>query len=261
MDSPHLALALKLSKQAGAIMRENFTLAMEKEWKDDATPVTKTDLEIHDLVLKEIKRTFPDHSILSEEGDDFSEASEYVWICDPVDGTHNFSHGVPTATFALALVKEGVPVLSVILDPFLDRTFSAEKGGGAFLNGKPIHVNENPLLRKSVIGLGKMKKVRNFFPLVEELYTHDVRMITGLSIHYMYALVACGEFSAAFFGGPSPHDITPAKVLIEEAGGTVTDLFGATPERFDRDMDGQLASNGSIHEELLSVLDRVSPHG
>src|SRR4051812_43111403 len=83
------------------------------------------------LVLKTIKTRFPDHSILSEEGDDFSEEHDYVWICDPVDGTHNFSHGVPTATFALALVHKGEPMLCVILDPFLKRLFYAEKGKGA----------------------------------------------------------------------------------------------------------------------------------
>lgn len=257
-STPHLDTARDLAKKAGAIMRQNFTLNMKKEWKEDATPVTKTDLDINTLVLKEIKHAYPDHSILSEEGDDFSEEHEYVWICDPVDGTHNFSHGIPTATFALALIKRGVPQLSVIYDPFMDRLFYAEKGDGAFLNEKPIHVNENPLLRKSVVGLGKMKKVRNFFPFAEELYTHDVRMLTGLSIHYMYALVACGEFSAALFGGPSPHDITPGTLLIEEAGGRASDLFGDTPERFDRDMRGQLTSNGLVHDELLELISRVS---
>src|ERR1043166_9366307 len=98
--SEELAVALALAEKAGRIMRKNFGLAMQKEWKDHRSPVTETDLKINALVLKAIKSQFPDHSILSEEGDDFSEAHDYVWICDPVDGTHNFSHGVPTATFA-----------------------------------------------------------------------------------------------------------------------------------------------------------------
>jgi myo-inositol-1(or 4)-monophosphatase len=255
----HLDTALDLAKKAGAIMRTNFDIGMKKEWKGDHTPITQTDLDINDLVLKEIKHAYPDHSILAEEGDDFSESHEYVWICDPVDGTHNFSHGIPTATFALALTHKGQPLLSVIYDPFLDRMFSAEKGKGAQLNGKPIHVSESATIKRSLIGMGKMKGVRNLFPAMATLYEYGPRLMTGLSIHYMCALVACGEFSASFFGGTSAHDMTAGKLLVEEAGGRATDLFGAIPERFDRDMEGQLCSNGILHQELLDILDRVSP--
>ena len=223
------------------------------------TPVTEADLEINDLVLKRIKKEFPDHSILSEEGDDFSEESEYVWICDPIDGTHNFSHGMPTATFALALVQNGEPLLSVILDPFLERTFSAEKDKGAYLNGHPIHVNKNTGLKKSLIGCGKTKAIRNLYPFMDAAYSRGVSFIAGLSIHYMCALVAAGEFSAALFGGNSAHDMVAAKLLVEEAGGRATDIFGSIPPRFDRDMDGQIVSNGLLHDEILQILDETSP--
>ena len=79
-------------------------------------------------------------------------------------------------------------------------------------------------------------------------------MITGLSIHYLSALVASGEFSASIFGGPSTHDITPGKILVEEAGGRATDIYGNTPVRFDGDMRGQLCSNGLVHDEILGTL-------
>lgn len=251
--------AVELAEKAGRIMRRNFGLAMKKEWKDHRSPVTETDLAINDLVLRTIKKRFPEHSILSEEGDDFSEESEYVWICDPVDGTHNFSHGVPTATFALALVHRGDPLLCVIYDPFLKRLFSAEKGKGAYLNGHRIFVNKNAGLKKTVIGAGKTKKVRNLFHFMDHTYDFGVSFITGLSIHYMCALVSVGEFSAALFGGTSAHDMTAGKLLVEEAGGKATDLFGKVPARYDRDMDGQIVSNGVLHEELLGILDDVSP--
>lgn len=254
-----MKLAIGLAEKSGKIMRKNFSLAMKKEWKDHRSPVTETDIAINELVLKTIKRQYPTHSILSEEGDDFSEESEYVWICDPVDGTHNFSHGIPTATFALALVYKGQPVLSVVYDPFLDRMFTAEKGKGAYLNGHRMHVNKNAGLKKTVIGAGKTKKVRNLFPFMDHTYDFGVSFITGLSIHYMCALVAVGEFSAALFGGTSAHDMTAGKLLVEEAGGRASDMFGKTPERFDRDMEGQLVSNGILHQELLDILDDVSP--
>lgn len=249
--------AIALAKSAGEVMRTNFALNMKKEWKADHSPVTQTDLDINAMVLREIKAQYPDHSILAEEGDDFSSESEYVWICDPVDGTHNFAHGIPTATFALALTYLGDPILSVVYDPFLDRMYSAEKGKGAFLNGKPIHVSENPTLKHTVVFLGKLTGVRTFMPLMDALRPHGPRMITGLSIHYMCALVAAGEVAASFFGGTSPHDITASALLVSEAGGKATDLFGKLPERYDREIQGLLVSNGTVHDDLITMMDTV----
>lgn len=258
-DASYLDTALDLAKEAGGVMRTNFGLAMKKEWKDHRSPVTETDLAINELVIERLTERYPDHGILSEEADEVAGTSGYVWICDPVDGTHNFSHGIPTATFAITLLKDGQPIMSVVLDPFLERLFHAEKGKGAYLNNERIHVNQNAALKKTVIGAGKTKKIRNLFPFMDVAYSEGVSFITGLSIHYMCALVAAGEFSAALFGGPSPHDIAAAKILVEEAGGKVTDIFGKTPERYDRDMNGQICSNGLLHEELLAILDRTSP--
>lgn len=255
----HIDVAKDLAKQAGEIIKKNFTLNSNQEWKDNNTPVTATDLAINDLVLKALKDAFPEHSVLSEEGDDFSEKSEYVWICDPVDGTHNFSHGIPTATFALALTQAGKPVLSVVYDPFLDRMFCAEKGKGAFMNGRKIQVTESATLQRTVVGMGKLKEVRNLHPLLEAIKAHGGTSIVGLSIHYMSALVAAGEFSASLFGGRAVYDMTPSKLLIEEAGGKATDLFGKTPERFDRDQEGQLCSTSILHGEIMALLDKVSP--
>ena len=259
MADMHLDVAKDLAKQAGEIIKKNFTLNCNQEWKDNNTPVTATDLAVNSLVLKTLKEAFPGHSILSEEGDDFSETSEHVWVCDPVDGTHNFSHGIPTATFALALTESGMPVLTVVYDPFLDRMFWAEKGKGAFMNGKKIRVTESATLQRTVVGMGKLKEVRNLHPLLEAIKAHGGTSIVGLSIHYMSALVAAGEFSASLFGGRSVYDMTPSKLLVEEAGGKDTDLFGKTPERFDRDQEGQLCSSQTLHAEIMTILNKVSP--
>ncbi|MBU6323281.1 MAG: hypothetical protein KGI41_01580 [Patescibacteria group bacterium] len=261
-DSGYLDFAEDMAKRAGVVMRKNFTANMKKEWKSDNTPVTETDLVINEFVVKALADAYPGHSILSEEDEDnehFSRESEYVWICDPVDGTHNFSHGIPTATFALALTRNGQPVISVVYDPFMDRMFSAEKGKGARLNGHPMRVSENPTLKHTMIGMGKMRAVRKFFPVMEELYEYGAHVFAGTSIHFMAALVAAGELSAAFFGGTAAHDITAGTLLVEEAGGKATDIFGGTPERYDRDMEGFLASNGLIHDQLIEIMDKVSP--
>lgn len=249
---PYIETAIELAKNAGSIMRENFSHGMRKDWKDDRSPVTETDTAINDLVLSEIKKAYPDHCILSEEGSDMNANNEFVWICDPVDGTHNFSHGIPTASFALALLSNGEPVLGVILDPFEHRLFSAEKGKGAFMNGERIHVSKSVSLKKTVIGLGKTRAIKNLFPVMDALYQQGVSMITGLSIHYMTALVAAGEFAATIFGGMSCHDMVAGKILVEEAGGRVTDLYGDIPPEYDCNLSGQVASNGLLHDDILS---------
>ena len=96
--------------------------------------------------------------------------------------------------------------------------------------------------------------IKNMFPVMDALYQKGVSMITGLSTHYLCALVASGEFSASIFGGSSAHDMTPSKIIIEEAGGRVTDMYGNVPERFDRPMRGQVCSNGLVHDDVLATL-------
>lgn len=256
----YLSFALDLARDAGAIMKQNFILGMKKEWKSDATPLTETDIKIHGLVAAAINREFPKHALMSEEEEAGAHMphSEYVWVCDPVDGTHNFAHGIPTATFALALVHNGEPILGVINDPFMDRLFYAEKGKGAFMNDKSIHVSTKATVNKTVIGLGKWNDgVMNLFPVAEALRNSGVRLVTGLSVDYMGALLAAGEFSAVLFGGKSPHDTVAIKIIVEEAGGKATDLFGQnTP--YNKDVAGQLASNGLVHEEILKI---IAEHG
>ncbi len=257
MDADYKNVAIDLAKKAGEILRANFKLGMDKQWKEDHSPVTETDIAINSLVLKEIKSHFPEHSILSEEGNDFSEKSEYVWVCDPVDGTHNFAHGIPTFAFSLALVQNGAPILGLVYDPILDRLFFAQRGKGATLNGEPIHVSFSAEVKRTVIGFGKTKGVINLFPINEELNGRGVRLIGGLSICYMGALVAAGELSAVIFGGRDPHDTAAVQILVEEAGGKATDLFGKN-ERYDQKVEGQLATNGLVHQEILDIISKYT---
>ena len=254
MTENYKEFALDLARDAGAIMKQNFIMGMKKEWKSDSTPLTETDTKIHNLVADAIARAYPYHSLMSEESDEESKETEYTWICDPVDGTHNFSHGIPTATFVLALVKAGEPILAVINDPFMDRLYYAEKGKGAFMNDKSIHVSDSSSVKKTVIGIGKWYDgVVNLFPIAEELRNRNVRLVAGLSIDYFGALVAAGELSACIFGGKGAHDTVAIKLLVEEAGGRATDLFGENT-RYDHEVAGQVASNGAVHDEILSII-------
>lgn len=146
MEYKHFAI--NIAKKAGGIILENFKMGMKKEWKKDETPVTLTDRKINNMVSGAINKNFPDHSFILEEGGSTNKKSPYMWLCDPVDGTIPFSHGIPASVFVLALIKDGSPILGVIYDPFLDRMFFAEKGKGAFLNNKKMKVSNANNLKK-----------------------------------------------------------------------------------------------------------------
>lgn len=258
-QSDYLKTAIDLAKHAGDIMRAGFTLNMEKEWKEDNSSVTKTDRAINELVLKTLTQKYPEHGVLSEEGSTLELDRKYLWVCDPLDGTHNFAHGLPTATFMLSLLEDGVPLLGLVYDPFLDRMFYAEKGRGAFLNETPIHVSEHKKLERSIIGVARTTETRNLYPVLQEFDAKKVRWVKGLSIGYMGALVAAGEFSAIIFGGKYAHDTAAIQILVEEAGGKSTDLFGYHNDTYTKDVKGQIASNGLLHEDILALIDTISP--
>src|SRR3989338_5284171 len=200
--------SLELAKEAGRIIKTNFALGMKKEWKADNTPLTETDLRINQLVLDSVKKEFPGHSVIAEEGSDFSEKSEYVWVCDPVDGTIPFSHGIPTCVFSLALVKNGESILGTVYDPFLDRLFLAEKNKGTTLNKEKIAVSKAISFEKTLVGLvGWWKGAQYNISKVAESLVNKSAFIPNLgSIVYMDMLVANGEFAATIFGGDKPHD-------------------------------------------------------
>ena len=254
MAKDYKNFAIELAMQAGKIIKTNFSLGMKKEWKADNTPLTETDLAINNLVLTSVKKEYPGYSILAEEESDFSETSEFVWVCDPVDGTIPFSHGVPTCVFSLALVQNGKSILGVVYDPFMDRMFFAEKGKGATMNDGKISVSSNSDIKNSLFGVCAWWEAQfNVIPLVEAMDKEHAKIMNCVSITYMGALVANGEFAGTVFPGSKSHDTAALKVIVEEAGGKVTDFFGNEP-RFDRDNKGYVVSNGVLHEKLLMLI-------
>jgi fructose-1,6-bisphosphatase/inositol monophosphatase family enzyme len=256
--------AVEFAKVAGAIMRKHFTVGLKKELKDDSSlsPVTIADLEINSALIDAIREKFPTHSILAEEESYFTEPrSEYLWICDPLDGTRLYAMGIPISAFSLALTKDGESLLGVIYDPYSDRLYVAEKGKGAFMNGKPIRVSERETLKGSQGDIEFTRKGKyEIFNLPGELLkNHGVSSIAKLpSIVYVSAMVAAGQYDFVVFPLTHAHDIAAAKVIVEEAGGKVTSLMG-NEQRYDYDntIDGALITNGKLHDELLKVVKEV----
>lgn len=250
----HLEFATNLVQQAGAIIKQNFQLGMKKEWKGDGSPVTATDLAINQLVLDSVAREFPDHAVVAEEGSRPIEGAEFTWVCDPIDGTIPFSHGIPTSVFSLALVRDGQPVFGVILDPFTDRLFVSERGKGATMNDGAIQVSAASELANTTLGLAVWRRQPYRLPgFVDDALVLDVGMINVLSVIYMGALVASGELSGLVFPNTFPWDGAALKVLIDEAGGRMTDLFGQE-QRYDQPTKGFIASNGHVHDELVALV-------
>ena len=247
--------AISLAREAGDIIKKNFMRGMKKEWKSDNTPLTEADLAINSLVISSVKKAFPNHDILAEEESSLSEKSDFVWVCDPIDGTIPFSHGIPTCVFSLALTEKGEVILGVVYDPFMDRMFFAEKNKGASLNGKKIFVSTSKNLKNNVIGmsLGSQGTPYDLSSLPKELNKKGVKIVDLCSITYAGALVSSGELVATIFPYLKSHDTAALKVIVEEAGGKVTDLFGAD-QRYDKDIKGHLITNRLLHEELIKLI-------
>ena len=254
MYNTYLDFAKEIAAKAGEITRKYFSDDNGAGYKIDRTIVTKADTEINSYLIKRVKETFPDHAVDGEE-EKFGQ-SRYVWVCDPVDGTAMYARHIPVSVFSLALTLDGEPIVGVVYDAFMDNLYTAVKGGGAFKNGKAIEVND--------FALDDMQSLANFdmWPAAEyNLY--DTFKILGKktyavglgSIIRAAVCVAAGEFTCAAFPGTLHKncDIAAVKVIVEEAGGKVTDLFG-NEQRYDRDIKGALITNGKVHEEILGVL-------
>ena len=244
--------AVSLAYESGKIMKKHFVSNdFGVYYKEDETVVTCADREINDLVIQKCTKKFPFYSVLGEEKSYLLQRDEYVWVVDPIDGTKPFSLGIPIATFAIALVERetGQPVLAVVYDPFIDRLFVAQKGKGVTCNGRIIEVSEDNIGPKMLFcGHGATIDVMKNFKKVR------FTPLTLSSSIYMGMLVATGKVAVYIKSGGSPWDVATIKLIVEEAGGKVTTLSGNN-RRYDTEDEGILASNGIVHEEILSYLN------
>ena len=254
MNRDYVAFAKALAEEAGTLLLSDFYTGVNKSWKADNTPVTETDIKINHIVIDKVTQAFPGHSVLAEEGDYHSTLGEFVWVCDPLDGTIPFAHGVPTSVFSIALLEKGEAILGVVYDPFMKRMYVGEKGKGAFLNQKRISVSEHTELKGSVIGLIQWSDAHVDLSRTEHfLQLAGAKVLNTGSIAAMGALVSDGKFAATIFAGDKPHDSAALKVLVEEAGGRVTDVYGQE-QRYDAEIKGHISSNTILHDKLVAIV-------
>lgn len=262
LTSEYMAVAVALAREAGALARQNFTIGMAREWKEDGSPLTVTDTTINRRVIEEITRQFPTHGVLGEEESALSPDQEWVWVCDPIDGTLPFAHGIPTSAFSLALTRGEEALLGVVYDFHQDRLLTAAKGEGAFLNGKPIQVSSQETLIGGVIGLEaiwtrSVTTPQDLSTLPLHLEPERVKLLKLSSTVYAGMLVGLGELVALISRGDKPWDIAALQVIVTEAGGEVTDLAGK-PLHPARPIQGALITNGRVHEQLLQLIASVA---
>lgn len=251
--------AERLARDAGNVMREYFNASQKGiETKHDKTPVTEADKKINDLVIARVNQDFPDHGVLGEEASAHADRKK-LWVCDPIDGTEGFILGLPIAMFSLAYVVDGEPTVAVMYEPLLDKLFSAVKGKGAFENGEPIRVSETASLDGANVAFSPRLKQffaqEAFYRPVVEAGIRDV-LITGEA--FRGGLTASGRIDAHIFPGRSAHDTAALKLIVEEAGGKVTDLHG-NEQRYDQKTYGAIVSNGHLHDQLVKLVGDYGP--
>ncbi len=222
--------------------------------------VTEADHAADKAIIETIRREFPDHFILSEETGNVPTNSAYKWIIDPIDGTINFAQGIPICCVSIGLEKDGEMILGSVYAPFLNEFFYAEKGKGAFLNDKPISVSRQQDINHSCLVTGfpysYLDNENGPLQVFERFIRKGVpvRRLGSAAIDLCW--VAAGRFDGFYEHKLNAWDSAAGFLLVEEAGGKVTDFTGTHYSPYQPHI---CATNGLIHEELLKVVHGIHP--
>ncbi len=251
--SQYLADVEAIAREAGSLLLGYFARRVTFEYKGDVDLVTEADRASEKLIVERLRSRWPQHDLVGEEGARSDSGADYRWYVDPLDGTTNFAHGYPVFCVSIALVRKDEQLeVGVLYDPTRDEMFAAERGQGATLNAKPIHVSKTTALAESILGTGFPSHKRHKNPNIHfyqqiTLRSHGVRRAGSAALDL--ANVACGRYDGFWEFNLNPWDTAAGALLVREAGGVVT-RFDGSPFRLDsREV---LASNGLIHQELIT---------
>jgi len=254
-----LNFAIQTARDAGRLLAERFGRNLRISNKSELDLVTESDLASERLIIDRIRTHYPRHAILAEESGVSAPAAEgaqsdWRWIIDPLDGTTNYAHGYPCFCVSMGLEHNGTLELGVVYDPLRDEVFSAERGQGAALNGKRIHVSPTPNLASALLCTGfpydvreRSEFARHFANFI--MNAQGVRRDGAAALDLAY--VAAGRFDGFWEEGLKPWDVAAGVLLIEEAGGRVSDYNNRPLDIFTPPI---LATNGLIHEKMMRVL-------
>jgi myo-inositol-1(or 4)-monophosphatase len=254
---PKLSDIESWARQAGQILRSGYGQSFQIDHKGVIDLVTEMDRRSEAFLLQAIRGRFPDHRVISEEAGELSGDSAHVWHVDPLDGTVNYAHGVPIFSVSIAFAKDGEVRLGVVYDPMQDECFTAERGSGAYLNGMRLHVSSAPDLANSLLVTGfpydiwsnpenNLDHYANF-----SLRSQGVRRLGSAALDLGY--VAAGRLDGFWEISIRSYDIAAGALLVEEAGGIVTDIRGG-PD-YLKSPQTIIAANPQVHPEMLALLN------
>ncbi len=252
-----LALATRLARAAGDVQRERYETALEIGTKSAAVDlVTEIDRRCEQLIVEALRRERPADAILAEEGSNReSEGAAWRWVIDPLDGTVNYAHGYPRFCVSIGAERDGARTVGVVFDPLLGELYHAVRGGGAFRNGRPIRVSQETDLARSLFATGFAYDVHHsaddnldhFGRFVKN--ARAVRRDGSAALDLCY--VASGRLDGYWELRLHPWDISAGALVVEEAGGRVSDLRGGP---LPADGSSVVSSNGAVHEAMLRLL-------
>ena len=250
-----IQVAKDVALTAGDILLERFHHVKEVSFKGRGNIVTDVDKEVESVILGVLRAEFPDAGLLGEESASIRADSGYVWIVDPLDGTRNYASGIPFFSLVVGLALDGEVLLGINYDPWRQEMFHAERGKGAFLNGEPIHVSERSTIAESVLGMdlsydddGAVNGLNVILSLWPGMQTARIMGSSALGISY----AAAGRNDLYFHSQLEPWDQVAGMLLVEEAGGIITDRTGKRAGLYS---DGLLASNSTLHAEFMRLTE------
>lgn len=247
-------LAFFAAKDAGRILMKNFGKKGKVRTKLEGEPVTDSDIKSEERIIELIREKYPDHSIIAEEHGFLKGDSDYTWIVDPMDGTSNFINKLPYFGVSIALEHKKEVVLGVVYLPYFDELYVAEKGKGAYLNGARITVSKKTLKESLLLYESEFRRIGKLAmtPFSDLANSVSVVRIFG-SASVSLTLIASGKAEAYIAYNCKPVDIAGGALILEEAGGIVTDLKGNSWNPY---MKKVVATNGRIHKDVLKILRR-----
>jgi myo-inositol-1(or 4)-monophosphatase len=255
-----ITVAIEAAHKAGEVILRHFRLPQEVHLKGPADLTTQVDQEAEEVIVHTIREALPDHEFLGEEGHTACYNAENLWVIDPLDGTRNYSLGIPWFCVSIALAVKGRAVLGVVYDPVRGETFYAEAGKGAYLNGKEMHCAQKTDMERAVAAVGFLPARHEenpglALPMLIRLYPmiEATRIMGAAALNLAY--VACGRVDISFHDRVSAWDILAGALLIEEAGGVATDFAGQPITTASRNIIG--ASNAAFHKQVLHVAQEV----
>ncbi len=248
----------EIAKKAGAFIRtEAKNFSKDKvEYKGKSDMVSYVDKEAEKILVSALQALLPEAGFITEENTVGQDQKEYTWVIDPLDGTTNFIHGLPTYAVSIGLMHHNAVVAGVVYEINHDEAFYAWKDGGAYLNGEPIHVTNVDKIDDGLFATGfpyyNFEKMTEYLAILNDLMkgAHGLRRVGSAATDMAY--VACGRYEAFFEYNLNSYDIAAGVILVQEAGGKVSDFSGGDDYLFGR----QLLAGGPVHSEVLRMIQK-----